>query len=661
MQTVDTEQSAVITLRVILLSIFLAVILAASSTYLALKVGILPAASIPAAILAMAILRLFKSRNIFETNLIQTAASAGEAVAGGIVFTVPALVIMGYWQRFPYLENVAIALLGGLLGILFSIPLRKILIKTPQLYFPEAKAIAEVLQLGKKKIFHVGQMLIGTGLGALLEFAQSGLKIMASSVEKWWVLGQSNIIGFGLGFSPALIGVGYLIGFNVGLSLLIGAIIAWGISLPLLSFFSALPTTFNLARGLAIYGNDIHYIGLGAMLSAGLWTLLNLLQPFYQSLRISLQGLIHPISLKSSVLASEQDLPLRYLLAALLLLTVGVYFLFTYLLPLQGLFNAPQFFILAAVLYVLVIGFVFAAICGYFSGLVGVTASPGSAIIIAALLLMALILRGLLFLKGGELFATQLINAAAISIMVGAVVAGSACIANDNIQDLKVGHLIGASPWQQQLMLILGVVVAAFVIPYVMQLLFNVYGLTSVLPHSGMDPKLSLSAPPAAMMAGLMQGVFNHQLPWNMMGIGAAVMTILILLNSLGRINISLLAVGMGIYLPLSSSTPLFIGSLFAVTVKIFLRRRLSTQDSQTALDFRQHYAVLLSCGLVAGAALMDVLVAIPLSISGNPRLFAILPASWQGYANYLGFLSILTLGFIFFWVAKTKRLVVPE
>ena len=662
MQLVDSEKSAVITLRVILLSIFLAVILAASSTYLALKVGILPAASIPAAILAMAILRLFNSRNIFETNLIQTAASAGEAVAGGIVFTVPALIIIGYWHHFPYLENVAIALLGGLLGILFSIPLRKILIKTPQLYFPEAKAIAEVLQLGKKKIFHIGEMLIGTGVGALLEFAQSGLKIMASAVEKWWVLGQSNILGFGLGFSPALIGVGYLIGFNVGLSLFLGAIIAWGISLPLLSFFAALPpSTFDLEKGLAVYGSDIHYIGLGAMLSAGLWTLLNLLKPFYQSLRISLQGLLHPVSVKTTVLASEQDLPRRYLLSALLVLIVSVYFLFTYLLPLQNLFHAPQFFILVAVLYVLVIGFVFAAICGYFSGLVGVTASPGSAIIIAALLLMALILRGLLFLKGGELLTTQLANAAAVSIMVGAVVAGSACIANDNIQDLKVGHLIGAAPWQQQLMLILGVVVAAFVIPYVMQLLFNVYGLTTVFPHSGMDPKLSLSAPPAAMMAGLTQGVFNHDLPWGMMGIGAAVMVVLILLNTLSRVNISLLGVGMGIYLPLSSSTPLFIGSLFAVAVKLFLRRRLYTQNDQKALDFQQHYAVLLSCGLVAGATLMDVLVAIPLSISGNPRLFAIMPANWLAYANYLGLLSLLGLGFIFFWVVKTKKLSMLE
>lgn len=640
----DSKQQSRITLRVIFLGIFLAILLAASSTYLALKVGILPSASIPAAILAMAILRLFHNGNIFEANLIQTAASAGEAVAGGIVFTIPALVIIGYWHYFPYFANCAIALLGGLLGILFSIPLRKILINTPQLYFPEARAISEVLKLSQKQSFHINKMLVGTSLGACLEFAQTGLKIIAVATEKWIVFGQSNIIGFGLGFAPALIGVGYLIGWNVGLSLLLGAFIAWCISLPLLSYFAPIGKTFVLAKSLSVYASDIHYIGLGAMLTAGLWTLLHLFKPFYLSLRLLLQGLFQPLKVPLSLI--EQDISLNYLLAGLGLVIVSIYFLFDYLLPIHSLqFAFPQLFIISAVLYVLVIGFVFAALCGYFSGLVGVTASPGSAIVISGLLFMALILRGLLFFKGYELLASQLLNAAAITIMVGAVVAGTACIANDNIQDLKVGHLIGASPWQQQLMLILGVIIAALVIPYVMQLLFNVYGITTVLPHAGMDPQQTLSAPPAAMMAGLTQGVFNHDLPWNRLAMGAAIMLILILANILGKVNISLLGVGMGIYLPLSSSTPLFIGSLFAYSVKCLLRKRLSKNTTVTL----QHDAVLLSCGLVAGAALMDVLLAIPLSITGNPRLFAISPVSWQALPSLLGFLSLLGLAACFY------------
>jgi putative OPT family oligopeptide transporter len=654
MQDDSKQQSGVITLRVVVLGIFLAILLAASSTYLALKVGILPSASIPAAILAMAILRLFRNGNIFEANLIQTAASAGEAVAGGIVFTIPALVIIGYWNYFPYFENCAIALLGGLLGILFSIPLRKILINTPQLYFPEARAISEVLKLSQKQNFHINKMLVGTSLGACLEFAQTGLKVIAVSTEKWIVFGQSKIVGFGLGFAPALIGVGYLIGWNVGLSLLLGAFIAWGISLPLLSYFMPIDKTFILAKSLTVYASEIHYIGLGAMLAAGLWTLLNLLHPFYLSLRLSLQGLFQP--LKSPLALAEQDIPPNYLLAGLGLVIISIYFLFEYLLPIHSLMlSFPQLFIIGAVLYVLVIGFVFAALCGYFSGLVGVTASPGSAIVISGLLFMALILRALLFFKGQDLLSSQLLNAAAMTIIIGAVVAGTACIANDNIQDLKVGHLIGATPSQQQIMLILGVVVAALVIPYVMQLLFSVYGLTTVLPHTGMDPQLSLSAPPAAMMAGLTQGVFNHDLPWNMLGIGAVIMLVLIVVNRLGKINISLLGVGMGIYLPLSSSTPLFIGSLFACGAKLFLQKNLN-KGPALQQTFQQHDAVLLSCGLVAGAALMDVLLAIPLSITGNTRLFAILPMSWQPLASMLGFLSLLGLAACFYWSIHLKN-----
>jgi putative OPT family oligopeptide transporter len=655
MQDESKQQLGAVTLRVVILGIFLAILLAASSTYLALKVGILPSASIPAALLSMAILRLFHNGNIFEVNLIQTAASAGEAVAGGIVFTIPALIIIGYWNYFPYFANLAIACLGGLLGILFSIPLRKVLINTPQLYFPEARAISEVLKLSQKKSFHINKMLVGTSLGACLEFAQTGLKIIAVSTEKWRVFGSSHIIGFGLGFAPALIGVGYLIGWNVGLSLLLGALIAWGISLPLLSYFTPVSQTFFLEKSLSVYSNDIHYIGLGAMLAAGFWTLLHLLHPFYLSLRLLFQGLLHPQ--KNQLPSIEQDIPLNYLLVGLGLVIVSIYFLFDYLLPIHSLmFAFPQLFIIGAVLYVVVIGFVFAALCGYFSGLVGVTASPGSAIVISGLLFMALILRGLLFFKGHPLLSSQLLNAAAMTIIIGAVVAGAACIANDNIQDLKVGHLIGATPSQQQIMLIIGVLIAAIVIPYVMQLLFNVYGLSTVLPHAGMDPKQTLPAPPAAMMAGLTQGVFNHDLPWTLLTIGALIMMILILVNTLTKINISLLGAGMGIYLPLSSSTPLFVGSLFAYAVKLYLQRKRDN-DAPVNLNFQHHDAVLLSCGLVAGAALMDVLLAIPLSITGNTRLFAILPPSWQAFANLFGFLSLLGLAACFYWAIHLKKI----
>ncbi|BBB15521.1 oligopeptide transporter [Candidatus Rickettsiella viridis] len=657
MQNKHETQSGMISLRVILLSIFLAILLAASSTYLALKIGILPSASIPAAILAMAILRFLKKTSIYEINLIQTAASAGEAVAGGIVYTIPALVIMGYWHHFPYLENVAIALCGGLLGILFSIPLRKILINTPQLYFPEAKAIAEVLQLVQKNVFHIREIIMGTGLGGLLELAQTGFKVIASAAEKWFVLGKSTIVGFGIGFSPALIGVGYLIGFDVGLSLVLGALLAWGVALPLLSIFAAIKP-FHLTASLAAYRNHIHYLGLGAMLMAGLWTLINLLKPFYQSFKLSTQGLFKP-SINEPILSKEQDIPTAYLLLALPVLMVCVYFLFHYLFPAHIFTNSASLFInLGAVFYVVGLGFIFAAICGYFSGLVGVTASPGSAILIGGLLLTALILRALFVLHGHAAVSGHWLSMAAMTIIIGGVVAGMAAIANDTIQDLKVGHLIGAAPWQQQLMLVLGVIVAALVIPYVMELLFNVYGLTTVLPHAGMDPTQTLSAPPAAMMAGLTQGIFNHDLPWSMLGIGALMMVVFIALQWLGLKKLSLLGVAMGVYLPLSSSIPLFIGSLFAFFIRRNFQQRLKggSEEQKAKIEQYQHYAVLLACGLVAGSALMDVLLAIPMSLTSNPEILAIMPARWNSLAVALGFLSVVGLGFGFYKVSHSTK-----
>jgi putative OPT family oligopeptide transporter len=651
------ESQIRITLRILLLSILLSTLLAASSTYLALKIGILPSASIPAAILAMGILRCFKNHNIYEINLIQTAASAGEAVAGGITFTIPALIIIQYWNHFPYLENVAIALAGGLLGILFSIPLRRILLKTPQLYFPEAKAIAEVLQLTKKRAFHIREMILGVSVGGGLELMQAGFKIIASEAEKWFFVKKKSltIAGFGVGFSPALVGMGYLIGFEVGVSLMLGALLAWGIGLPLLSTFS-IKNPLDLSKNLTSVRTHIHYIGIGAMVTAGIWTLMNLLKPFYQSFQVALQGLLKKRSMTLD--SAEQDIPIIILFFGLIVIAIFIYFLFSYLFPLQSFpFFPPHFFVFLMLLYVLIIGFIFSIMCGYFSGLVGVTASPGSAIVIAGLLVIALILRTILAFQGQPLLSSQLLHAAAITIVIASVVAGIACISNDNIQDLKVGALIGAIPWQQQIMLTVGAVVAAFVIPYVMDLLFNVYGLTTVLPHPGMDPSQTLPAPPAAMLAGLTQGVFNHQLPWTMLGIGTLLMLFFILLHLLGMNKLSLLGVAMGIYLPLSSSTPLFIGSFFAFFSKrYFSRQWQSVRDKEKSkIRYRQHYAVLFACGLVAGAALIDVLLAIPVSVSGNSAILTLKPSNWPIVATSLGFLSLVGLGFGFYRVSLTK------
>jgi putative OPT family oligopeptide transporter len=614
-----------LTLRGVLLGILLSIILAASNTYLALKIGILTSASIPAAVIAMGILKFFRGSNILENNLVQTAASAGEAIAGGIVYTIPALIIIHYWTHFGYLHNFLIALIGGVLGVLFSVPLRRVLIQDKHLHFPEAQAITKILQMNEKKVGHLRYLLTGGAIGAAIEFAQSGLQIVASSMQGFFTVGKS-IIGFGTGFSATLIGAGYLIGFTVGLSLLIGAMVGYLIIMPVLSH------TLHITTAQDFIGNQLRFIGIGSLLAAGVWTLLTLLKPIALGIYASIAAL-NPQN-------EKKDVPFSLVALGILLALIGGYFLFKNILPFAFLGLSPTFMIIVSLLFILIVGFIFAAICGYFSGLVGVSASPGSAIVIGGLLLVAFFMRTLLATHHVTMTPDIIMNACAVVIVLISVVTGIACITNDNIQDLKVGHLVGSVPWKQQLMLLIGVIAAASVVPLLMQLLFSVYGLGGVYPHAGMDPSKMLPAPVPSVLATVTQAVFARNLPYNMLWVGVGVTVFFIVLNNFilkrFKLHLSILGIAMGLYLPLASSTALFIGSLLA-------------------LLFRSERGVFNACGLVAGAALMDVLLTIPFAISGNPNVLKILPSHAQPIALVLGVFSVLGLARMFYHGKKKE------
>jgi putative OPT family oligopeptide transporter len=630
-----------ITLKVIVISIVLTIILATSNAYLALKVGMLTSASIPAAILSMSILRWFKNSNILENNLIQTAASAGEAVAGGVVYTVPALILIHYWTNFSYWENLTIAIIGGVLGVMFSIPIRQVLVHDKVLKFPEGQAIAEVLIAGSQTQFPLKPMLYGSVIGAIMELAQTGFKIFAANIQFWMSAGRT-VVGFGSGLSATLIGVGYLVGFDIGISILIGAIIAWGILVPIVTALHPITTASSAtATAMTVWGNNIRYVGIGAMLTAGIWTLGTLFKPFAASLRDAILGLrLSGRQHTADVLRTEMDLPLYWVCLGVLVCLMGLYFLFSSSFPLTTLpLHAPitTAILWSSIAYVLVFGFIFSAICGYFSGMVGVTASPGSAVIIASLFLAAIALRIVLGVYADHIIDSTInMKAAAIAILIGAIITGAACIANDNIQDLKVGHLVGATPWKQQIMLLFGVIIAAAVIPLIMQLLFNVYGIGDVLPRPGMNIADALPAPPAAMMAAVTSSVFLHQMPWNMVwlgiGIGIGFIILQCILQKRG-IKLSVLAMATGIYFPLSTSTPIFIGSM----LQRYVAKRVgkNTENKNGSL---------IACGLVTGAALMDVLLAIPFAIMKNPDQLMLLPTSLTWLTNLLGIIAVIAL-----------------
>ncbi|MCC5792209.1 MAG: oligopeptide transporter, OPT family [Legionellaceae bacterium] len=645
---------AELSVRAVILAIVLTLVLAMSNAYLALKLGILTSASIPAAIISMGILRFFKNATILENNAVQTAASAGEAVAGGIVYTIPALIIIHYWTGFPYWVNFFIAFSGGVLGVLFSIPLRRILVNDHSLRFPEGQAIAQVLQTSRENS-GLGNILAGGLVGGLLELCQVGFKIIANSWSYWFVAKRA-LFGFGAGFSATMIGAGFLIGHQMAISIFLGAALSWLIALPLVSLgFPELIDSEHVAHSAhLLWDNEMRYLGIGAMLLAGIWTFVRLFRPLLRNVRQSFDDFVMQGRTRQKRLRTDLDIPVPFIFIGIILMSAVLFLFFQFIFPLEQLGMAENIgptLVFAGVLYVLLIGFLFSLMTAFFSGMVGVTASPGSSVVIAGMLLIAwLLLCAMNTWLPLPFSASQLRAAEAISIMIGSVVTGIAAIANDNTQDLKVGQLVGATPWKQQVMLLLGVLVSALVIPAVMQLLYNVYGIAGVMPREGMDVSLSLPAPTAALMAAITRAVFSHSLPWLMMLAGAGLIVLIIIIQDVlfrKMMRLSILGVAIGMYLPLASSVPLFIGGLIAWLIQRQLHKRQLPE-----LDYKDRLqrGVLIACGLVAGSALVDVLLAIPFSLLESPDALRISGLQWPGLALFLG---VATTCWLAFWIRR--------
>ena len=667
------------TLKAILISIFLTVILAASNTYLALKIGILPSASIPAAILAMGILRLFKNNNILENNLIQTAASAGQAVVGGIVYTAPSLIMIHYWHSFPYWQCFTLSFIGGSLGVLLSIPLRKKLVSDPTLPFPEGKAIAAVLQASAQGSINLRKIITGAGIGAALDLFQSGFKILAEDFQ-YWVIKGTHIFGFGMGFSTAMIGTGYLIGINIGASLLIGGILGWIVGMPLLSDllgFSAIGTASDIAMN--FWNSKLRFISIGSMLFAGLFSLVIYVKPFIAKSLLLLRSLydsqknnkrFEPVCdllsqrdpqndisghkiLKSAKL--KGDLPTSIVSVGIFLCLVALFVLFFTIFN----FDLLQISSLQALLIILffltiilIFGFIFSAICGYFSGLLGVSGSPGSGIIVSGALIIAVLLKTYLNIALNIHFTdAMLLETEAIIITITAILACIAAISCDNIQDLKVGHIIGATPWKQQLMLLMGIFIVSVITPFIMQLLLGVYGISGDLTHH-LDPSQVLTAPPAAMIASLVDAIFKDTISWGLIGSGAFFVLFLLMLNyffNRNRIQFSILAIATGMYLPLSTTVPLFVGSLIAELI----HHRLSSdqQLSVSAKESKIQSGFLIASGMLCGATVMQVILAGIFSIWHNSEILTIMPKHMHGISALL---SIITTSILCYWIYKT-------
>lgn len=651
-----------ITFRVLVLGIFLTVILAAANAYLGLKVGTTISASIPAAIISMGILRFFKNSNILENTMVQTMASVGEALTAGVSFILPALIIMHVWTSFNYWQTVIVSLLGGSLGVLFTIPLRRALLQDRSLRYPEGIAIGNVLKASMtKEKGDLKLLTLGGLVGSVIALCQSGFEFLADSVMYWFKTG-STIVGFGLGFSPALIAAGYIVGVNVALSLLTGILIGWIIGVPVLAYLYGLPAADTASQAaMMIWKSHVRYMGVGTMLVGGVWTLMTLMKPVLTSISMSLRA-IGKMRLGSAYVVDriENDIPIQYVLMGVLVLLAPLYWMISQtMMPADANVSAWVRHIIAgfSTVYVLIGGFVFCSISAYFAGLIGSTNNPVSGLLVSTLLILCLALLAFFSTQAG--LSTDLnINLFGTVVAIGStVVIGAAlAISNDTMQDLKVGQIVGATPWKQQVMLVLGVVVSAFVIAPILQLLYNAYGIGGVFPRPGMSTSQMLAAPQAGLMATVAQGAFSHQLDWPMILSGAGIAVICIMVDEICKrfgTRLPVLAVGVGIYLPLDSSVPVVIGGLLSYLTyhrltKRYGKRKVTEDDKQMAAH-KQH-GLLLSCGIVAGASLMGVVLAIPFAIKESSDALRMVPDS---LLPYTGMMSLLVTAGLCVWIYR--------
>jgi len=612
----DSDPSRQLTLRAVLLSVILTVLLAAANAYLGLFAGLTVATAIPAAVVSMGVLRLFGRVSVLENNIVATGASAGSSIAAGTIFTIPALVLLGHWQQFDYWWVLGIAGLGGLLGVLFSVPLRRTLIVEQKLRFPEGVATAEVLKVSADPGSGLRALGIAAAAGAAFKGALSGLRLSPESFTAAGYAGERGIAFFGFSLSPALLAVGYIVGFNIGVVMLSGGVLSWWVFIPLYNVFlqghdPALAAELAVAgaedAAWLIWDAKIRYIGVGAMLVGGLWSLWTLRASLLSGVRSGLdlgRG-------KGVVPHTERDLPMAAILAGIVLFVLPLFALYHVVVGSLGI-------ALTMAVIMVVAGFLFSSVSGYMAGLVGSSNNPVSGITISTILFASLVLLGMMG-RGSSVGPVA-------AILIGAVICNAAAIAGDNLQDLKAGQLVGATPWRQQVMLAIGAVSSAAVMAPVLNLLLEAYGIGT----PAREGVTALPAPQATLMAAVARGIFLGGLPWEMIAAGAVTGALVILLDERLRRAGSvwrapILAVAVGIYLPLEVSTPIFAGGVIAHLAERWHRRAGDRFDpeslSQTGLLF--------AAGLIAGEAIIGVLLAVPIVATADAEVLAV-PASMR-------------------------------
>ena len=650
----DTRE---LTVRGVILGIVITLVFTAANVYFGLKAGLTFATSIPAAVISMALLKGLGGSTLQENNIVQTLASAAGTLSA-IIFVLPGLVMVGWWQGFPFWMSFGVCALGGILGVMYSIPLRRALVTGSDLPYPEGVACAEVLKVGSTAT--AGSSAARENRAGLLAVTASALvsagfavvvatRVFAGDVATYFRFGDRGATGADFSLSFALFAVGHLVGLWVGLSMLLGALIGWAGLVPLFTWLHpAAGSASDVAQ--AMWASHVRFVGAGTIGVAAIWTLATLVQPVVSGLRGAMAAARTRKAGQAHLLPrTEQDLPIGLVGLITLLCLLPIAWMLVHFGLAAGLRAQLTLLLIGALVFIVLMSFFVSAVCGYMAGLIGSSNSPlsgvGILVIIAAALLLVL---GV----AGNLPASMQPALVAYALFVTAVVFAVATIANNNLQDLKTGQLVDATPWKQQVALVIGVVAGAAVIPPVLDLLLKAYGFAGM---PGVDPTRALAAPQAALISALAQGVIEHKLDWSMIGLGAAIGVVIVILDELlarrGKTaRLPPLAVGLGIYLPTSTTLMVVVG---AVAGWFFERRAEHTAKPEAT----KQLGVLLASGMIVGESLIGVALAALVVFSGKDAPLALVGPGFADAAVVIGALAFaLVMLAMYAWLFKLAR-----
>ncbi len=606
------------TVKAFVIGILLSVIMGGANAYLGMYAGMTVSASIPAAVISMAVLMAFKDKNILENNMVQTAASAGESLAAGVIFTFPALVVLGKYTQFPYWVVTIISVLGGSLGALFTIALRRAFISEEKLPYPEGTACAEVLIAGDKGGSQAKPIFYGGIFGGLFKFLGSA-GFWPGTVETARMIG-SRVFYLGSDLSVALVSVGYIVGLNIGFLVFLGGAIAWFVAIPIYVTQTGNPEGLSaIDLAWTIWSSKIRYMGVGAMVVGGLFSLLKLRSPISSGIKAGLSAARRRQG-GETLPRTEEDMPINVVLILIAAFVIPLFFLYAKIIGSVGIAASLA-------LIMLVVGFFGSAIAGYLAGVVGSSNNPVSGITIMSLLFTALLLKALGLVGTEGMVAT---------ILVAAVICTAAAIAGDTMQDLATGYIVGATPKRQQVFEIVGIVFSALVMAPVLNLLIQAYGIAGTETAK----EGALAAPQAFLMAKVTEGVFEGTLEWAMVFIGAGIAVVLIIIDEFlaakkADFRTPVMPVAVGIYLPLSLGVPIFLGGL----VKHAVNRAKGNGSEFSPTD----PGTLGAAGLIAGEALMGIIFAALIVMGAVPSV---------SFSS--GILGILVVLAAVFWLFKT-------